>query len=121
MSAFDHVAEIVPLQIWNGIVGRAVQGDQVTLTLIELDPDSVVPEHAHANEQVGILLRGSMTFRIGDEQRELERGGTWCIKAHVLHDVRTGPEGATLIEVFAPPRHDWASLEQLDPVAPPGF
>jgi quercetin dioxygenase-like cupin family protein len=121
MSAYDHVSTIVPLQIWTGVLGSPVQGDQLTLTLIELDPGSVVPEHAHPNEQIGILLRGSLRFRIGGEERELERGGTWCIRAHVPHDVVTGPEGATLIEAFAPVRADWAALEQLEPSAPPAF
>lgn len=121
MSAFDDLAEIVPLRIWGGVVGHPVEGDQLTLTLIDLAADSVVPEHSHANEQVGILLRGSLTFRIGDETRELVRGGTWCIRAHVPHDVRTGPDGATLVEAFAPARSDWASLERLDPGSPPAF
>jgi quercetin dioxygenase-like cupin family protein len=118
MTAFDDVGAIVPLRIWDGVVGRAVQGEQLTLTLIELEPDSVVPEHSHVNEQVGILLRGSLTFRIDGEERELGRGATWCIPAHAPHDVVTGPDGATLVEAFAPPRHDWASLVRLDPAPP---
>ncbi|HEX7084140.1 MAG TPA: cupin domain-containing protein [Gaiellaceae bacterium] len=118
MGAFDHLGEIEPLRIWEGVVGRPVHGDELTLTLIELAPDSVVPEHAHVNEQVGVLLRGSVRFRIGDEEREIERGATWCIRAHQPHEVRTGPEGATLVEAFAPPRADWAALERL-PAEPP--
>ena len=73
------------------------------------------------NEQVGVLLRGSMRFRIGDEEREVARGATWCIRAHVPHAVRTGPDGATIAEVFAPPRTDWAGNERLDAGPPPGF
>jgi quercetin dioxygenase-like cupin family protein len=118
MSAFDELHTIVPLKIWDGVVGRAVAGEQLTLTLIELAPDSVVPEHSHVNEQVGIMLRGSLRFRIGDEERELGRGSTWCIPAHVPHEVHTGPEGATLVEAFAPPRHDWAGLDRLEPGQP---
>ena len=121
MSAFDDLSEIVPLRIWDGVVGHPVDGDQLTLTLIDLAAGSVVPEHSHANEQVGILLRGSLTFRIGDETRELVRGGAWCIRAHVPHEVRTGPDGATLVEAFAPARSDWAALERLDPGSPPAF
>jgi quercetin dioxygenase-like cupin family protein len=121
MSAFDDLSTIVPVQIWTGVLGRPIHGDQVTLALIELDPGSVVPEHQHANEQVGILLRGSLRFRIGGEERELERGGTWCIRADVPHDVVAGPEGATLIEAFTPSRTDWVALEQREPGPAPGF
>lgn len=101
-------------RIWEGVTGRVVEGERVTLAVIELDPDSVVPEHNHENEQVGVLVFGRLEFRIGDEKRRVEPGGTWCIPAHVPHEVRTGPEGAVAVEVFAPPRSDWAALERLE-------
>ncbi len=62
-----------------------------------------------------------MTFRIGGEERELRPGGTWVIPAHVPHSVRSGPEGATLVEVFAPRRDDWGDRERLAPSRPKGF
>jgi unsaturated pyranuronate lyase len=113
MSAFDDIGGSDPLQIWDGVAGWTAEGERVTLALIELEPDSVVPEHSHENEQVGILLKGSMTFRIGDEARDLRPGATWSIPANMPHDVRTGPDGATLVEVFAPGRADWGGLERV--------
>jgi quercetin dioxygenase-like cupin family protein len=121
MSAFDDIREIVPLKIWDGVVGRAVAGKEATLAAIELDPNVEVPEHQHVNEQTGILLRGSLRFRIGDETKELVPGSTWVIPANVPHAVNAGPEGAFLVELFAPPRADWADLERLEPAAPTGF
>jgi quercetin dioxygenase-like cupin family protein len=118
MSAFHHWDEIVPLQIWEGVVGRAVDGKEATLAAIELAPGTVVPEHNHVNEQTGMLVRGSLTFRIGDETKELRPGSTWVIPADVPHAVEAGPEGAFLIELFAPPRADWAGLERLEPGPP---
>ncbi len=119
MSSFDDSSTVAPLRIWDGVVGRVVQGERITLTLIELDPGCVVPEHAHENEQVGILLRGSMTFRIAGDERELGPGGMWRILANEKHDVVAGPEGATLAEAFSPVRADWAGLERLEPGPPP--
>ena len=119
MSHFDHLREIVPQRIWPGLVGRSVHGAEATLAAIELEPNVDVPEHSHVNEQIGILTSGSLTFRIGGEEQELEAGATWLIPAHVPHSVRSGPEGATLIEVFSPPRDDWGGLERLDAGRPP--
>src|SRR6266508_420704 len=113
MSAFGDVRTNDPLRIWDGVAGWTVDGERLTLALIELEPDSVVPEHSHENEQVGILLHGSLAFRIGGEERELAAGATWQIPSNTPHDVRTGPEGATLVEVFAPGRADWGGLERL--------
>jgi len=117
MSYFDELSDIVPLQIWNGVVGRAWSGDNASLVAIELDPNAVVPEHAHVNEQTGVLIRGSMVFRIGDEAKDLRPGATWVIPPDVPHSVEVGPDGAFLVELFAPPRADWAGLERL-PAAP---
>ncbi len=115
MSAFADVAGLGPQRIWDGVVGRTVHGERVTLGVIELDPGAVVPEHAHANEQVGVLLQGSLRFRVGGETRELRPGGMWRILAHVPHDVEAGPEGAVLVEVFAPARDDWRGLAVEEP------
>ena len=118
MTAFEHWDEIVPLKIWEGVVGRAVNGKEATLAAIELEPGTVVPEHSHVNEQTGMLVRGSLRFRIGDETQELRPGSAWVIPAHVPHAVVAGPDGAFLIELFAPPRADWAGLERLEPGPP---
>ena len=115
MSAFADVGSLGPQQIWDGIVGRTVHGERVSLSLLELDADAAVPEHAHENEQVGLLLEGSVTFTIGDETRELRPGATWRILAHVPHSVVVGPEGALIVEVFSPIRHDWHAIEPQEP------
>jgi unsaturated pyranuronate lyase len=77
-----------------------------------------VPEHRHANEQLGLVLRGSVRFRVGDQERELGPGGAWRIPPDVPHEVVAGPEGAEVIDAFAPARADWASLERGDPSPP---
>jgi unsaturated pyranuronate lyase len=113
VSAFDDVAAIPPQQIWDGIAGRAVHGERITLGAVELDPDVALPEHSHEPEQLGIVLSGSLTFTVGGETRELGPGGTWVIPSGVPHSAVVGPEGAVVIDVFAPTRDDWRALESL--------
>jgi quercetin dioxygenase-like cupin family protein len=117
MTAFSHLDELEILRVWEGVHGRAVAGAEATLAWIELDPNTVVPEHHHVNEQTGILVRGSLTFTVGAETKELQPGAMWVIPADVPHSVTAGPEGAALAELFAPPRADWGGLERL-PAAP---
>jgi quercetin dioxygenase-like cupin family protein len=121
MSAFSHVSEVDVLQIWDGVTARAVAGDEATFAYIVLDPDAAVPEHRHPNEQTGILLRGSLRFRIGDETKELRPGAMWVIPGDTPHEVTAGPEGAALAELFAPARGDWGGLERSSGAAPAGF
>jgi quercetin dioxygenase-like cupin family protein len=118
VSGFDDVGGMAPQQIWEGVAGRVVHGERITLGVIELDPGSVVPEHSHEHEQLGLVLRGSLRFRIDDETRELGPGATWSIPSGVPHAVEVGPEGAVVIDVFAPTRDDWNAIEPGTPRAP---
>ncbi len=118
MGAFGELHGASPIQIWNGVSGRTIDGRRSTLAVIELDAGAVIPEHAHDNEQSGVCLAGSMRFRIGDETREVAAGSTWCIPPGVPHEVEVGREGCVVIEVFVPRRDDWASLARSQPRQP---
>jgi quercetin dioxygenase-like cupin family protein len=117
VSPFDDLEAIPPQVLAAGYLARAVHGEQLTLAVVEIDPDADLPEHHHVNEQFGIVLEGSVVFRVGDETGTLGPGGIWRIPSDVPHVVSGGPEGAVVIDVFAPPR-DWGTLEQLEPRPP---
>jgi unsaturated pyranuronate lyase len=114
VSAFASLSSLALQRIWDGVHGRVVHGDRITLGVIELDPGSVVPEHSHEHEQLGMCLSGSLMFRVGDESRQLHAGETWAIPGNVPHEVHVGPAGAVVIDVFAPTRDDWRDVEQVD-------
>lgn len=114
MSVFGTVSSLDLLRIWEGVHGRVVHGERITLGVIELDPGSIVPEHSHEHEQLGICLSGSLRFRVGDEARELGPGETWCIPGNVPHEVHVGPDGAVVIDVFAPTRDDWRDSDRVE-------
>ncbi len=118
VDALGDLTVVPPQQIWDGIVGRVVHGERLTLGLIELEPDAVLPEHKHENEQLGIVIEGSITFRIGTERETLGPGGTYRIASNVPHDAVIGPEGAVVIDVFAPVREDWKTLPAAEPRTP---
>jgi len=118
MSAFDELRTIGPLPIWEGVIARGVVGKEMTLAIVELDPGAVVAEHQHPNEQLGIVLSGSMTFRIGEETREIAPGATYTIPAELPHEATAGPDGAVVVDVFAPVRADWQALEPGEPTTP---
>ena len=65
MTNLADLADLMPIQVWDGVVARRVQGEQLTLAVVELGPDAVVPSHRHANEQCGLVIEGEVTFRIG--------------------------------------------------------
>jgi unsaturated pyranuronate lyase len=114
VGALEDLAALEPIKVWEGVIARSIEGERLNLAVVELEPSSVVPEHSHENEQLGIVLSGSLSFRVGDEVRDLEAGGTYCIPPNVPHEVlRTGSEGAVVLDVFAPARADWRDLERV--------
>jgi unsaturated pyranuronate lyase len=114
MSAFAAISSVELQRILDGIHVRAVHGDRITLSVVELDANAVLPEHRHDNEQLGMCLTGSLEFRVGDESREIGPGDTWSIPGDVPHEVHVGPEGAVVIDAFAPTRDDWREAPRVD-------
>jgi quercetin dioxygenase-like cupin family protein len=118
VSAFGDLSSLELQRIWDGVHGRVIHGDRITLGVLELDANSVVPEHRHENEQLGICLSGSLVFRVADESRELGPGETWSIPTNVPHEVHVGPDGAVVLDVFAPTRDDWREAPSVESRAP---
>jgi len=85
------------------------------MAAVDLDPDLLVPEHRHENEQLGFVLKGSVTMMIGGDEKELRAGDAYRIPSNVPHWARSGPGGATVMDVFAPIRADWEKAERLEP------
>lgn len=119
MSNLKDLADFPLLEIWGDEVrARRVQGERITLAVVELAPNAVVPEHRHAAEQLGLVIRGQMHFTVDGETRDLGPGGTWRILGDRPHDVVAGPEGAVVIDVFTPVRSDWDDRSIVDGVSP---
>jgi quercetin dioxygenase-like cupin family protein len=112
LAAFDV------LPIWDGIVARAVQGREMTLAIVELGPNAAVARHQHPNEQIGIVLKGLMRLTVAGEGRDLRAGDTYAIPRDVPHEAEAGPDGAVVIDAFAPVRADWARFQPQSPRPP---
>jgi len=117
MKTFEALRDVRPHLLRDGITARAVQGDRMTMAVVDLEPNASLPEHHHENEQLGFVIKGSIEFRIGSEKRVLEAGDTYVIPSHVPHEASAGPHGATVADVFAPVRADWADLKRAEPSA----
>jgi quercetin dioxygenase-like cupin family protein len=114
VSAFDDLQSISPQLLAEGYLARAVHGEQLTLAVVEVEPGAELPEHRHVNEQFGMVIQGSVVFRVGDETRTVEPGGIWRIPSNTAHMVTGGERGAVVVDIFSPPRDDWAAGERLE-------
>ena len=89
--------------IFPGVQIQTMAGRQIMLSLVTFEPDSVVLDHAHPHEQVGILLSGNLEFTVGGITRTLGPGDKWRIPGGVVHRVRFRSGGpATALDVLQP-------------------
>lgn len=115
MTVFRHVSDLEVVPIWTGVEARRVEGQRMTFAVVDLAPNASVDQHQHPNEQMGIVLAGSLRFTVGGELRELRTGDTYVIHGGVPHAAVAGPEGCVVVDVFSPGRADWARLTAEPP------
>ncbi len=94
-------------QIFPGveIVTNATSG--LMLSVVTLEPHSVVQEHSHPHEQMGLLVSGRLEFTIDGVTRILTPGDAWKIPGGVVHRVVTLEERSVALDVFHPVRDDY--------------
>jgi quercetin dioxygenase-like cupin family protein len=92
--------------IFPGVVLRAIAGNELMLSVVRLDPGSIVQDHSHPHEQMGYLIEGRLEFTVGGTTRILGPGDMWRIPGGVVHRVKA-LEQSVAIDVFHPVRDDY--------------
>ena len=93
--------------IFPGVEIRTTAGREIMLSVVRFEPNSVVAEHAHPHEQMGMLISGHLEFTVGGKTRVLGPGDIWRIPGNVIHSVRAFHEPAMALDVFHPIREDY--------------
>jgi quercetin dioxygenase-like cupin family protein len=72
-----------------------------------MEPGAVVVEHSHLNEQLGVVVEGSVTITAEGETRTAVAGDAYVVPPHMVHSGVAGSEGALLVESFVPVREEY--------------
>lgn len=104
---FFKTAELPGTQTLPGIERRAVWLDGVMLTFFTFEPNVIVDEHAHPNEQITLVTKGAMEFTLAGETRRLRAGDGVCIPPDTPHRAVVLDEPTEAIDVWTPPREDY--------------
>jgi len=104
---YFKIADLQPVDMLPGITRRAVWLSGVMLTFFTFEPGSVVPEHAHENEQITVVTRGAMEFTLGDETRTLRAGDGVLISPDVPHKAVILDEETEAYDAWNPVREDY--------------
>jgi quercetin dioxygenase-like cupin family protein len=87
-----------------GITTSVFPGDQAMISVVSFEPNSEGSIHSHPEEQWGVLLSGSGTRIQDGVEVAVGEGDFWRTPGGVEHGFVAGPEGARVLDIFAPPR-----------------
>ena len=94
-------------QVFDGASIRTLHGEKVMMSFVNLQPHSVVVEHSHPHEQMGMVLEGTFELSIDGDSRILKKGDAYLIPSNVKHSARAFEEPAVALDIFSPPREDY--------------
>jgi quercetin dioxygenase-like cupin family protein len=107
MSYFKDAEDRDPMTLVPGAITRTFWGDNILLSMVEIEANTEVPRHTHPHEQAGILVEGEMEMGIGDEVRVLKPGDMYIIPGNVEHYARCGNTPAKALDIFSPVREEF--------------
>ena len=93
--------------IFPGVTVSTAAGNEMMLSYVELEPNAEVELHSHPHEQVGMVIKGSARFIVGDEEQVLTPGRMYVIPGNVEHRVIALEDGCEALDIFHPIREEY--------------
>jgi quercetin dioxygenase-like cupin family protein len=93
--------------IFPGVTLQTCAAERMMLSLATLQPHSVVADHCHPHEQVGMVIEGRVIFHIGGEEKTLGPGDMFRIPGNIQHRVVALENTAKVLDIFCPIREDY--------------
>ncbi len=90
-----------------GANSRLIGGHGAQLSFLRLDPGMNFAAHLHPEEQLMVVLRGSIDELILDASVTMKKGGLLFLPATMVHGGKVGDQGCDVLDVFFPPRPDY--------------
>jgi quercetin dioxygenase-like cupin family protein len=102
-------SEVPPFSPAPGIQIQPVIGESLMTCWIAMEPGAIVAEHSHTNEQLGVVVEGSVSLTVAGETRELVVGDAYLVPSDLAHSGVAGADGVLLVETFVPVREEYAN------------
>ncbi len=108
MDLFYEISNLALESIAPGIRRFVFTLEQMMGAYFEIDPGVVVGEHCHPNEQLGILIRGTIRWRVRDQEIVTHAPALYRIPSEEPHGAEIlGEEPAVLLDVYHPIREEF--------------
>jgi len=95
-----------------GANARLIGGHGAQLSFLRMDPGMTFPAHLHPEEQLMRVLRGGMDELILDASAPMKEGDLLYLPGTMVHGGTVGDRGCDVLDVFFPPRPDYAAKKE---------
>ena len=102
----QKLSDLKATEFLPGLTGRFVHGSQTTLSFVDLNEGSRLPEHSHHHEQITYIVEGELEMEIGGEHFLFKAGMVHVIPPNVPHSALALTD-CKVIDAFSPARDDY--------------
>jgi quercetin dioxygenase-like cupin family protein len=106
MTGFHKLKDLPDEKITDRITRKILVGEKEMIVWWSMKAGVHAAAHSHPHEQLFIVVKGRMDFRLGNDRRLCGPGDVGVIPGGVEHEAWF-PEDSEVIDVFAPPREDF--------------
>jgi quercetin dioxygenase-like cupin family protein len=99
MSTFGELASLGATEPHPGVRLRLLSSSDCNVREYTFSPSSTFPLHRHPEEQITLVLEGSVEMSVGGAVSHLPAGAWAIVESNVEHGVSAGPDGARLLAV----------------------
>ena len=100
--------EVQLTELSPGANSRLISGRGAQVSFLRMNPEATFPDHIHPEEQLMVVLRGSIDEVILDGVAPMTKGDLLLLPGDMVHGGKVGELGCDVIDVFWPPRPDYA-------------
>ena len=104
--AFVDLSTLKEKEIVPGFHGKFAHTENMTASFWRIEKGAELPEHAHPQEQISVVVAGKFEMTLDGEKRQLEKGKVALIPANVKHSGRALTD-CEIMDVFYPLREDY--------------
>jgi quercetin dioxygenase-like cupin family protein len=103
--AFVDLSTLNEKEMVPGFHGKFAHAENMTTSFWRIEKYAELPEHAHPQEQISVVITGKFEMTLDGEKRQLEKGTIALIPANVKHSGRALTD-CEILDVFYPLRDD---------------
>ncbi|MBC8232603.1 cupin domain-containing protein [bacterium] len=97
------------MQLFDGVKIRTAYGEKIMMSFVYFEPNSLVPEHSHTHEQMGMVMEGRFRLTVNGESKVVEKGDVYLVPSNAKHSAQALNDSAVALDIFSPPREDYKS------------